>query len=72
MGDVVLDNTMGSGSTCVAADMEKRHYIGIEKEQKYYDIAKKRIEMLKNEPELDFDYEWFCINLIFSYLCIWN
>ena len=56
-GDVVLDNTMGCGSTCVACAIEKRSYIGIEKEQKYYDIAKKRIEMLKKEPEFDFDYE---------------
>jgi len=32
-GDVVLDNTMGSGSTCVACALESRHYIGIEKEK---------------------------------------
>lgn len=44
--DVVLDNTMGSGSTIVAAIKEKRRYIGIEKEQKYFDIANERI---KNE-----------------------
>lgn len=41
--DVVLDNTMGSGSTIVAAIKEKRRYIGIEKEQKYFDIANRRI-----------------------------
>lgn len=42
--DVVLDNCMGSGSTCVAAINTGRHYIGIELEHKYFEIAKKRIE----------------------------
>ena len=41
--DVVLDNCMGSGSTCVAAIKEKRHYIGIEIEEKYFNVAKQRI-----------------------------
>lgn len=41
--DVVLDNCMGSGSTIVAAIKEKRQYIGIEKEEKYFDIANRRI-----------------------------
>lgn len=42
-GDVILDNTMGSGTTCVAAKWENRIYIGIEKEEKYYKIAEQRI-----------------------------
>lgn len=42
--DVVLDNCMGSGSTCVAAINTKRHYIGFELDENYFDIAKKRIE----------------------------
>jgi len=41
--DVVLDNCMGSGSTIVAAIRENRQYIGIEKEEKYFDVANKRI-----------------------------
>ena len=41
--DVVLDNTMGSGSTIYSAIKEKRQYIGIEKDEKYFDIANKRI-----------------------------
>lgn len=44
--DVVLDNTMGSGSTIVAAIRENRQYIGIEKDEHYFEIAKERI---KNE-----------------------
>lgn len=40
--NTVLDFTMGSGSTGVAALKNNRHFIGIEKELKYYDIAAKR------------------------------
>ena len=46
--DYVLDNTMGSGSTGVAAVLEKRSFIGIEKDENYYDIAVKRIEEAEN------------------------
>jgi site-specific DNA-methyltransferase (adenine-specific) len=42
-GDVVLDNCMGSGSTCVACVNTGRHYIGFEKEPKYFDIACQRL-----------------------------
>ena len=40
--DMVLDNTMGSGTTCLAAKELNRKFIGIEKEPKYYEIACKR------------------------------
>jgi DNA modification methylase len=43
-GDVVLDNAMGSGSTIVAAIKEKRHFIGIEKNEEYFEKANKRIK----------------------------
>ncbi len=42
-GDLVLDNTMGSGSTGVAAVNTRRNFIGIEKDEKYFEIAKSRI-----------------------------
>ena len=42
-GDIVLDFTMGSGSTGVACKKLNRSFIGIEKDILYYDIAKKRI-----------------------------
>lgn len=44
IGGLVLDNTMGSGSTGVAAINTGRSFIGIEKEKKYFDIAEKRIK----------------------------
>ena len=43
-GETVLDNTMGSGSTGVACVNTGRNFIGIEKDDKYFEIAKKRIE----------------------------
>jgi len=42
--ETVLDNTMGSGSTGVACINTNRNFIGIEKDDKYFEIAKKRIE----------------------------
>ena len=42
--DVVLDFTMGSGSTGVSAKMTGRRFIGVEINKEYYDIAQKRIE----------------------------
>ena len=42
--ETVLDFTMGSGSTGVACVKTKRGFIGIEREQKYFDIACERIE----------------------------
>ncbi len=43
-GETVLDNCMGSGSTGVACINTNRNFIGIEKDDKYFEIAKKRIE----------------------------
>ena len=42
--DIVLDFTMGSGSTGIAAKNLNRKFIGIEKDQNYFNIAKDRIE----------------------------
>ena len=41
-GDLVLDCFMGSGTTGAAANNLNRDFIGIELEEKYYNIAKKR------------------------------
>ena len=45
-GDLVLDNCIGSGTTAIAALNTRRHFIGIEKEAKYCEIARKRIAAL--------------------------
>ena len=42
--DIVLDPFCGSGTTCVVAKIYNRSYIGIEKEEKYLNIIKNRLE----------------------------
>ncbi|MBU1024363.1 site-specific DNA-methyltransferase, partial [bacterium] len=42
-GDTVLDPFVGSGTTSVVAKMMRRNSIGIEKEKKYIEMAKKRL-----------------------------
>jgi site-specific DNA-methyltransferase (adenine-specific) len=51
-GDTVLDNCMGSGTTAIACIRTQRHYIGMEKEKKYYDITNQRIEKEKEQLTL--------------------
>ena len=46
-GETILDFTMGSGSTGVAAKNTNRSFIGIELDEKYFEIAKNRINNLK-------------------------
>ena len=48
-GETVLDFTMGSGTTGVACKSTGRNFIGIELDEKYFEIAKKRIEEANND-----------------------
>ena len=48
-GETVLDFTMGSGSTGVACVNTNRNFIGIELDETYYEIAKKRIEETQDD-----------------------
>lgn len=48
-GDTVLDNTMGSGTTGVAAVNTGRNFIGIERDPGYFDLAVKRISSAQQE-----------------------
>lgn len=48
-GETVLDNCMGSGTTGVACYNSDRNFIGIEKDEKYYDLAMTRINKIINE-----------------------
>ena len=45
--DIVLDNCMGVGSTCIAAVQNNRRYVGIEKEKKYFDVAERKLTDVK-------------------------
>lgn len=38
-GDTILDNCMGSGSTCIAAHNTNRNYVGIEANEEYFELA---------------------------------
>ena len=51
-GDTILDNTIGSGTTAVAALREKRHFIGFELNRDYYDIALRRIKLEQQQQTL--------------------
>jgi len=51
-GEIVLDNCAGSGTTAVAALNTGRFFIGIEKEPKYVEIARKRVEQAQAQRSL--------------------
>lgn len=51
-GDLVLDNCMGSGSTGVACVNTGREFIGIERDERYFNIARERIEQAREQVRL--------------------
>jgi site-specific DNA-methyltransferase (adenine-specific) len=53
--EIVLDNTMGSGSTGVACVITDRKFIGIERDKTYFDIASKRINDEYDKYNLDME-----------------
>ena len=50
--DVILDPFIGSGTTAIAAHNTGRFFIGIEKEPKYCEIARKRLEQAQAQQRL--------------------
>ena len=48
--DLVVDLTMGSGSTGVACKSTNRNFIGIEKDENYFNTAQERIKGTKPKP----------------------
>lgn len=48
LGDC-LDKMMGSGTTGKMAILNNRHFVGIELNEDYFEISKKRIEMYKGK-----------------------
>ena len=51
-GQVVLDPFMGSGTTGEAAYQMGRHFVGIELDPNYYEIATKRIDLARDQSLL--------------------
>ena len=50
--NTIIDPYMGSGTTGVACAKMGKTFVGIEKEQKYFDIACKRIELAYSQPDM--------------------
>jgi len=51
-GDVVLDPFVGSGTTCLAAAMTNRHYVGIDIDDKYVKLAKNKVSEYVAQKQL--------------------
>ena len=47
-GDTVLDSCMGSGTTGVACKNTCRNFVGIEMDEKYFKVAKNRIDLIND------------------------
>ncbi len=48
-GDIILDPFCGSGTTCMAALQDRRHFIGYETEPAYVTLAERRIQSVKEQ-----------------------
>lgn len=51
-GDIVLDPFAGSGSTSVVAKKLKRHFVGVEIEERYCAWIEQRLENAKSNPKI--------------------
>ena len=48
-GDIVLDPFCGTGTTCIAAMMLNRDYLGVEMSKEYHEIAERRLEYFRRK-----------------------
>lgn len=67
-GDLILDFTMGSGSTGVAARNTNRRFIGIEKDEQYFEIAQMRINKELKPLKRVHDENGFFQSSIFDFI----
>ena len=56
-GDIVYDPFMGSGTTGKMAVLNGRNFIGIELDDKYFDIAKRRISEVRNKAQVRWRFD---------------
>jgi site-specific DNA-methyltransferase (adenine-specific) len=71
-GGVVLDNACGSGSFLVAAVLENRHFVGIEKNEEvhlfkkkqidYIEVARERTETARHQVRQTLDFGEGCVS----------
>jgi site-specific DNA-methyltransferase (adenine-specific) len=66
--DLIFDLTMGSGSTGVAARNTNRRFIGIEKNEEYFEIAQMRINKELKPPKRVHDENGFFQSSIFDFI----
>jgi site-specific DNA-methyltransferase (adenine-specific) len=66
-GETVLDNCMGSGSTGVACLHTGREFIGIEKDEEIFNIAKERIKKEKQNIGKEIDGVYYTLEEILAY-----
>jgi len=59
VGDVVLDPFLGTGTTAIAAKTLQRHYIGLELDPMYVDIATQKLERVKPSIYQDFSVSMY-------------
>lgn len=57
VGDVVLDNCSGSGSTAAASILTNRHFVAFETTEKYYNLSVSRVQKLRVEIESRIKFE---------------
>ena len=51
-GDTILDNCIGSGTTAIACIKERRHFIGFEKDEIYWQKSVERVKNEQRQPSL--------------------